>query len=553
MKSSLVKTDVLIIGAGMAGLRAALAAAEKGADVVVIGKGVSASPEVLGFNAVTGEPDSIECYFNDVRTSGKWINDPDVARRLVGDGAKEVRNLESLGMVFDKNPDGSYHVLHPLGCRYPRLVHYKSETGLAAMKLFRSRCTRLGVKIFDPVMALDIITEDKGVSGAVALDMKSGEYLSFMCKSIVLAAGGNGGIYGISTYPKGLDGGGYALAFRAGAELKDMEFQQYEPCCFVYPEELVGSLVPTTLLIAGAKLTNALGVAFLHKYGLTNENVQKNTLARAIIAEVQAGRGSDHGGVYYDLTGLPDELIIENYSIFYKPALEAGVDITKQPMEMAPAAHTCLGGVTIDANGKTSITGLYAAGEAAGGVHGANRIGGCAGAETLVFGAVSGDSAASRAKETEFGGSEESILKVTAEKERRAESLRRNKPGIDLKEIRREIGEVMMRNVGIFRSEQTLLYAENRLEEITGRLESLSVNSTKELADFYQCENALTTARIQCKASMLRKESRGVFSRTDYPERDDDNPYNVVVVKHGDSMNIKAVACGDKDAPKGKE
>ena len=548
-RSNCVKTDVLVIGAGMAGLRAAQAAAEKGGGVIVIGKGMSASPEVLGFNAVSDKRDSLDCYYNDVRTSGKRVNDPAVVRRLVNNGVKEIHNLERLGMVFDKNADGGYHTLQPLGCRYPRLVHHKSVTGIEAMKLFRDRCIGLGVKILEPVMAIDIITDSQCVVGAVALDIKSGKYISFMCKSIVLAAGGSGGIYGITTYPKGLNGDGYAMAYRAGAELRDMEFQQYEPCCFVYPKELVGNLVPTTLLIEGAKLTNALGNEFLDRYGLTKENVQKNTLVGAIMSEVQAGRGTEHGGIYYDLTELPEDVIIEGYSIFYKPALKAGVDLTKQPLEMAPAAHTCLGGVSIDAESRTSISGLYAAGEVAGGVHGANRIGGCAGAETLVFGAVSGESAANWAK-AGFNGSEEKVLKAAAEKERQAQSLASNKPGVDIKDIRKEIGHVMIKNVGIYRSEKTLLNAKKQLEEIGGRMVHVSVNGTKDIAAFYQCENALTIAKIQCEASMHRKESRGVFNRTDYPCQDDNKLYNVIITKDGNLIDIKVAACGDKEIAK---
>lgn len=537
-------SDLLVIGCGLAGVRAAQAAARMGVSVVVVGKGTCASSEIMGFNAAISTDDSIESYYNDILRSGKGINNGKVAQVLAEGASYEVSYLENMGLTFDKNADGSHHTLHTLGCTYPRLVHYKTFTGLESCRVLIEDAKKYGVRFEKQVMITDLIRYEGRIAGAIGLDLVTGTFLPFRCKAVILATGGCGGIYGISTYPRGISGDGYAIAYRAGADLVDMEFQQYEPCCFVYPEAIRGSLVPTTLLRAGAKLVNARGEEFMGKYGLTRDNAQKGELSRAIATEIAEGAGTEHGGVYYDLTGLPRNMVVVDHCLFYNPALEAGVDLTKQPAEMAPAAHTFLGGIRINEYGATSINGLFAAGEVTGGVHGANRLGGCAGAEALVFGGRAGKSAA----EYIFGKQlvcEQVFLdcmkRVNLKSTQRQEEEDKCPNIFKIQEL---LGEIMMKNVGIIRNNTNLQEAMTQLDRLQEMLSSTCINDGKKLVALYQCKNSILTARMQVTASLLRKESRGVFFRSDFcKQRDDIWLKNIIIRQNKGVMEALIETC----------
>ena len=515
MKTIKEQCDVLIIGAGAAGLRAACAAAEMGVSVRVVSEGACASPEIMGFNAVVETEDSAECFYQDLYAAGCEISDVSLARTLAEGSRKEISFLERLGLDFDRKRDGSYHTLHTLGCTYPRLVHIGAVTGSRAMAKMKSFCREQGVEFQENVRITDLVLCERSVAGAVGICMETESFIEYGCKAVVLATGGAGALHRITTYPASCAGDGYMLAFRAGAELIDMEFQQFEPCSFVYPKALQGKIVPTTLLRSGAKLLNGLGEEFMERYGLTRENARKGALSKAIAAEIQRGSCTPHGGVYYDMTMLPAELIIEGHSIFYKPAKAAGLDITKVPAEMAPAGHTYLGGVRIDAAGATSVPGLFAAGEVTGGVHGADRIGGCAGAETLVFGRLAGETAGKYAS-----GCTDRRPLSTERQRKEFEDLSKRKTGISAAKLRGRLEEVMTRYVGILRDEQGLKTALEKVRKISGEIENAS-GGEEGAAGLYRLRNMALLAEIQIQASLLRQESRGVFSRTDFPRQDD--------------------------------
>jgi fumarate reductase (CoM/CoB) subunit A len=539
-----ITTDLLVIGNGLAGIRSAQAAAQKGINVVVVSKGMSASPEVMGFNAVVSPDDSVDSYYNDIIRSGKGINNRKVARVLAEGASDEVIYLEKLGLAFDKNPDGSYHTLHTLGCDHPRLVHCKAITGVEARRILVNDAKKNGVKFMQHVMITELILNKKCIAGAVGLEMTGNLVIFFRCKAVVLATGGCGDIYDVSTYPSGIVGDGYAIAFRAGAELIDMEFQQYEPCCFVYPKVMRGRLIPTTLFRSGAKLLNGSVGEFIDKYGLTRNNVQKSDLSRAIAMEILEGRGTEHGGVYYDMTMLPRDLVVVNHSIFYNPALKAGIDLTKQKAEVAPAAHTSLGGIRIDEYGSTTVKGLFAAGEVTGGVHGSNRIGGCAGAETLVFGGKAGESAAVYVKNEEFISEKEFNDNLKIEIEKIIYRQAGDEKGSKVAYIRRKLAQIMTEKAGIVRNGKVLSEAMEELEKMRKTLSEIRVNSSRKLAALYQCENSVLTAQMQIKASMVRTESRGVFFRTDYPEqRDQIWMKNIIIQWKNGKMEATIKAC----------
>ena len=511
--------DLLVIGAGAAGLRAACAAAEKGADVLVVGKGSCVSPEIMGFNCVVEPGDDAQCFYEDIMQAGQEINNSALARELARRSVGEAEFLETLGLAFDRKEDGSLHTLGTLGCRYPRLVHYQALTGVEEVRLMSQYAKKLHVAFETEATITDLITCGGAVLGAVGLQNRDGSFVSFRAGAVVLASGGGSAIRGISTYPRTYTGDGYAIAARAGAELVDMEFQQFEPCSFVYPEALRGKIVPTTLLRSGAELRNGRGETFMERYGLSRENARKGPLSRAIASEIAAGRGTPHGGVYYDMTMLPEKMIVQDHSIFYIPAKAAGLDITKTPAEMAPASHTFMGGVAARADTSTNVRGLFVCGEVMGGVHGADRIGGNAGAEVLVFGHLAGENAAAYLARRPGDCPAFSEERSRLEAQHRAYLSRT--AGVPVSALRSKLTAVMDAHVSILREEAGLRAALTALDELDQAFEGAWADGPEGVRGLYECRNLLLFGRMQVMASLLRKESRGVFTRTDYPARDD--------------------------------
>ena len=518
-----MKTDILIIGQGAAGLRAALAAhkADPSLKILIAGKGPGVSAEIMGFNAAAVPPDSTDTFYEDIITAGCGINNRKAALALAEGAEGEITFLEEIGVALDRRDDGLPDVLGTLGATYKRLVHYKALTGSEEMKAMRQAVKDSEAVIETGIMITDLLKDEGRIAGAAGIRTDTGEFAAIEAKAVILASGGGSAAHRISTYPDTHTGDGYAMALRAGAELVDMEFQQFEPCSFVWPEALQGQIVPTTLLRAGASLRNAKGEEFMERYGLTRDNARKGPLSRAIGQEILEGRGTEHGGIYYDMTSLPDELIIEGHSIFYKPAKAAGLDITKEPAEMAPAAHTFLGGVRIDGMARTCVPGLFACGEAAGGIHGADRIGGNAGAEVLVFGRLAGESAAGYLKTVKMTD-EGSDTKPGLIKPYRDlfEEFRSRQGSISVGQILEELRTLASEKLGILRDRKHLLEAEDQLDGIEERFADAFAENQEEMKILYICRNLIQFLRMQIRASLLREESRGVFNRTDFPDPD---------------------------------
>lgn len=516
-----IRVELVVLGSGLSGLRSAIAAAEQGTDVLVISNGPSASPEVMGFNVPVEKGDSVELYCKDIESSGCGINNTLLGRKLTECAFDEVAYMESLGMTFDRKADGSLHVIQTLGSQFPRLVHYKSETGAQVLHILRKKCKELGVHFMAATTALALLHHNNIIVGVLAYDLKNHEIILCKTKAVVIATGGYGAMQRISTYPRNITGAGYAMAFRAGAELIDMEFQQYEPCTYIYPPEIGGKVIATTLLRHGATLYNGNMHEFMKDYGLTRENAQKGPLARAIFSEVQAGHGTPHGGVYYDVTMLSPEFLYGDNKIFTQPAVDAGMDLNQDMPEVMPAGHTSLGGIRVDENCRTQISNLFACGEAIGGVHGANRIGGNAGTETLVFGNIAGSNAAAYAKSAAFPSEATMEAAVSAKLEilqTRLSGLSGNKP---VDQFCSDIMDTMSKNVGIFRNEQNLLTARADIAQLKAQLGDIEIQTENDALKLFQCENMLLLAHMQIEASLIRKESRGVFFREDYPDQND--------------------------------
>ena len=533
MEHRTVYTDVLVIGSGVAGMRATMAAAEKGVKVTVVSKGGCASPEIMGLNAPVLPGDSPELYYQDVERSGYGINDSRLGRVLADRILGEVKWLENNGVCFARDAEGMYAPIHTLGTAYPRLIRAGVSTGSVIMKSLTEKCAALSIDMEMPVDILALLQAEGKVIGACGID-RDGAPVCFIAKATVLATGGCGAMQSFSTYPKPLVGDGYAMAYKAGATMVDMELQQFEPCCFVCPPEIEGKVIATTLLRHGAELRNGLGEEFMSKYGLTRSNAQKGSLARAMLSEVRAGRGTPHGGIYYDMTMLSEELLYVDHEIFTKPAVQVGMDLTKEMPEMMPAAHTNIGGVVVDAQCGCGVPGLYACGEVIGGLHGGNRLGGCAGAETVVFGHIAGDGAADYA----LSGAIAADAEIEAAWNAVAPALTPI-PGqgaaSETEEIRRTLGICLRDKLGITRNAQTIREAANTVSALRAKLDATAACDTKDAAERIHCDNMLLLAEMQIRASDMRKESRGVFFREDYPETDEVNWRKNILIRGGEN------------------
>ena len=380
--------DVLVIGGGLAGWRAAEAAVAAGRSVTLVANGSGNSPEIHALNVPAGPGDSVELFIEDTLRSGQGACDPELVEVLCRESVKLAEEFP-----FDRNADGSYKMIQPLGCSVPRCVSIDHRIGAWALARIKRALEGKVEVVKGRVTALEA-----GGSQFTATVSDAQERVPPMqAHAVVLATGGWCGKYAFSDNPPELRGDGIALAQSLGAAVRDLDAVQYEPTVALAPARLRGVPVITTMLHEGATFRNCLGEEFL-----PDRHANKDAISRAIRAEIEAGRGID-GGVWYDATGVPREILETRYADTVRRYAACGIDITREPMLVAPAPHTSLGGVVIDARCRvlradgTPIPGLFAAGEVTGGVHGRNRLGGNAGTEVFVFGRIAGKEAAGHA------------------------------------------------------------------------------------------------------------------------------------------------------------
>ncbi len=513
------ETDVLVIGAGFAGNRAALGAAAGGAKVLQTALGAGASHNIMGFSAPVVEGDSVEVIFSDVMAGSLGMSDPELTRIYAEKTAELVPDSEALGVPFKKDASGNIVPLHSLGTTYPRLVHqYQCLTGLEIQRgLNRQIRATPAITVRNNTLITDLLVENGAVRGACGIDSVSGEFLLIKCKAVVLAAGGSGRIHPFTTYPNDVTGDGMAMAWRAGLPIIDMELLQFEPCCFVTPKAIYGYCNPTTFLKMGATLTNRLGQAFVTDYS----SIQKDELSRIMQTEILEGRGTPHGGIFYDVRMIPEDVVKVNHYVHYQPALdEGGIDICKQISEVAPAGHSFQGGVVVNADCSTKVAGLFVAGENMGGVHGAKRMGGDAGGAALVFGKIAGATVAKAYKQLDLCA--DSRLAALAEPTLALVKNALARKGDDPSAFRGGIQEMMRDKVGVIKSEQGLSSALHDLDAFEAAFGRLAATPAS-LRDLLSARNMLATARMMALCAKERKESRGVHFRSDYPKQDDAN------------------------------
>jgi len=511
---------VLIVGKGLTGLVAAWQLLEQcdkeQLEIEIVSDGSGASPYVHGFNVPLHPTDSVDIFKKDTMEGGYGLSNPELVNCLCEDSEEMPALLESL-QVFLEKKDGEYKLLKPLGSTWPRVTGSGNHTGAEIMNRLNALLkSREEVTFTSSARVLRLDVKDGKVQGAVLWDKKKEQFEYREADAVLLANGGFCGIYPFSTNTADSGGDGIAMAYEAGAVLTDMEFIQFEPSVALYPEGVRGKGVITTMFYEGAVLRNGNMERFMKREGDEGpgECVGKDTLAKAIYKEMQEGVPTEHGGVYFDATGVGKEKLLESYDSYVDRYQKVNVDIAKEPFEIAPGAHTSLGGVVVGTTCETNVKGLFAAGEIIGGLHGANRVGGNAGLETLVFGRRAANGICKYLSDVKPIRQREDGISVaewlgshTTGEEQKSISLG------EIQEIRSKMEELLQSNLFVIRKGADLKKTVTLLEEMEDYIKSYS--SSKNLFEKIRLENDLICASLLAKAALARKESVGCHVRKD--------------------------------------
>jgi succinate dehydrogenase / fumarate reductase flavoprotein subunit len=554
--------DVLVVGAGGAGLRAAIEAQAAGAKVGLVCKSLLGKAHTVmaegGVAAALGHvdpEDSWQTHFRDTMVGGKLLNNPRMAQLHAMEAPDRVRELELWGAVFDRTRDGRI-LQRPFGGHsHPRLAHVGDRTGLEMIRTLQDRAVASGIDVFMECTITRLITGSAGVVGAFGYWRTTGAPVVFPARAVVLATGGFGKAWSVTSNSWEYSGDGHALAYDAGAELIDMEFVQFHPTGMVWPPGVRGLLVTEAVRGEGGILRNKDGERFMWRYlpedrrgeyAATDEEAvtwvtaqsqgritdarrppelsTRDNVSRAIYTEVREGRGTPHGGVYLDISYLPAEHVRRKLPSMYDQFKElADVDITKGPMEVGPTTHYAMGGVRVDAEtGASTAPGLFAAGEVAGGMHGANRLGGNSLSDLLVFGARTGAGAAARAAGLKDQPYVDPVQVRDAARELAAPLERAH--GEDPYALQRDLQDVMQRLVGIYRIDTDLQEAIGELAKLRARWPGLAVGGGRIYNPgwnlVFEVRNLLIVSEAIARSALQRTESRGAHSRLDHPETD---------------------------------
>ena len=543
------ETDILIIGAGGAGLRAAIAGHDSGSRVTVVTKSLLGKAHTVmaegGIAASLGNvdsKDSWEVHFNDTVVEGVYISNWKMAELLAKEAPERVIELEKYGALFDRTPEGRISQRAFGAHTYRRLCHVGDRTGLEIIKTLEDQVLHRDIVFFDELYITKLLKKNERVIGAIGLKLNSGEFYVFHAKAVIIATGGCGKIYKVTSNSWESTGDGLGLAFNAGAELMDMEMIQFHPTGMVYPPGVRGLLVTEGVRGDGGILLNSQGERYMLRYSPKKKELDaRDIVARANYAEIMAGRGTPHGGVYLDITHKGSEYIKTKLPSMYAQFKDfAGVDITKEKMEVAPTVHYQMGGIRVDPETtKTNVEGLFSAGEVASGLHGANRLGGNSLADILVFGRRSGLGAAEYVRNRKL--EDINPADVEAEKERVKSFLREN--GRNPYTIIETLSENMSDNVGIIRDEETLQKALKNLQDLKMLAPSVGVGGNlkynKGLLACLELPNMIIAAEAVIRGALMRKESRGAHARSDYPKKDPNLRKNIIYTKVGNDMKLE--------------
>ena len=577
--------DVLIIGAGGAGLRAAIEAANAGVSVGLICKSLLGKAHTVmaegGMAAAMGhndDRDNWRVHFADTMRGGQYVNNWRMTEIHAKEAPDRVRELEAWGAVFDRTTDGRINQRNFGGHRYPRLAHVGDRTGLELIRALQDHTVYLGVTVHMEYTVIDLILDEGRAAGVLAYDRHRGAFHVFAARSIILATGGVGRAYKITSNSWEGTGDGHALAYRVGAELIDMEFVQFHPTGMVWPPSVQGILVTEGVRGEGGTLKNNLGRRFMFddipdnykpqtasdpeegwRYTQGDKSARRppelltrDHVARCINREVKAGRGSPHGGVYLDIAWIKEKLPnAEEHikrklpSMYHQFKQLADLDITKEPMEVGPTTHYVMGGVRVDADSQMStVPGLFAAGECASGINGANRLGGNSLSDLIVFGKRAGEYAAAWAREHGQARLDESAV---ARLERASlEPFDRGTQGENPYKLQEDLQNTMQSLVGIVRTESEMREALQALDGYQVRAGQVGVTGHREYhAGWHTAldlRNLLTVSEAIARSALERRESRGGHFREDYPDKVAEfGTITVMVKRAGDAMQVSRV------------
>ncbi len=542
-----LKTDVLIIGAGGAGLRAAIAATEAGSSVIIASKSLLGKAHTVmaegGIAAALGNvdpQDNWKVHFTDTYVEGVYLSNWRMVELLAKEAPDRVYELERFGALFDRTPDGKI-MQRPFGAHtYRRLCYTGDKTGLELIRTLQDKVAHSPARILDEFVVTKIISVNGKVAGAFGISMRDGTFKLIECKSLIIATGGLGRLFKVTSNSWEGTGDGLALAYRAGAVLNDMEMIQFHPTGMIWPPAVRGLLVTEGVRGEGGLLYNKDNERFMLRYSPKKKELDaRDVVARAIYQEIIEGRGSEHGGVYLDITHRGAKYIKEKLPSMYMQYKEfSDIDITKERMEVAPTVHYHMGGIRVEPDtGSTNIIGLYAAGEASSGLHGANRLGGNSLTDLLVFGKIVGASAASFAKNSNQIKFDESAVREEID---RILSFTDNS-GTNPYQLIDTLRESMSKNVGILRNEKDLTKALDTIKSLIPKIKGIGVKGglrfNPGLLACLELNNLILSAELVVRGALERKESRGAHARTDFPMRKDDVWRKNIIFTYNDGKN----------------
>ncbi len=545
-------TDILILGAGGAGLMAALHAfwRDPSLSITLVSKGMLGKCGCTrmvqgGYNVALDPKDSVQAHFEDTVKGGAFLNDQDLAWALVEDAPRIVRELENkIGCLFDRRPDGRIHQKAFAGQSFDRTVHVGDLTGIEIMSRLRDQFFTTGMRCLQNTRGLELLTTADGQSviGAVLLDIQTGEFIVARAKAVILCTGAGPLMYQRSACAQEKAMDGVAMAYRAGAKLMDMEMVQFHPTGLVVPgSRLNGALLEEGLRGAGAHLFNGQNERFMERYDPEKkERSTRDRVSRASYQEMMAGRGTQNGGVWIDVSHLGAEFVEKNFTGMRDRCLRIGFDLAREKVEVAPTAHFQMGGIRINSDGFTNLEGLFAAGEDAGGVHGANRLGGNGVAESTVYGARVGDAVAGWVRQRKHADPRPEQI---AEAKATADDFLGRNTGENPWQLRDELGTVMWERAGIVRTEAKLQKALSEISTLTYRLAQISAPATRTFNLAWQqaldLRNLLVASALIARSALMRQDSRGAHFREDFPATDNTNWLkNIYVSRNGSEANL---------------
>ncbi len=563
--------DVLVIGAGGAGLRAAIEASAAGVKVGLICKSLLGKAHTVmaegGMAAAMGnvdDRDSWKVHFADTMRGGQYVNNWRMAELHAKEAPARVHELEAWGAVFDRTKEGKISQRNFGGHRYPRLAHVGDRTGLEMIRTLQDHGIHQGITVHMEYTIVDLLKDGDRIAGAFGYDRERGRFRVFKAKAVVVCTGGLGRAYKVTSNSWEGTGDGVSLAYHAGAELLDMEFIQFHPTGMIWPPSVMGILVTESVRGEGGVLRNKDGKRFMYddipdnyksqtstdpeegwRYTQNDKNAKRppelltrDHVARCINREVKAGRGSPHGGVFLDISWIKEKIpnaaehIKKKLPSMYHQFMQlANLDITKEPMEIGPTTHYAMGGIRVNGDTQaTNIPGLFAAGECAAGLHGANRLGGNSLSDLLVFGKRAGEYAAKFAKENSAGSINDAQVEAAA-REALAPFERGEKTGATADgpyQVQHELQEMMQKLVGIVRREDEMKQALDGLGKFYEREKTVAVYGHREYNPGWHTaidlKHLLTVSEAITRAAIDRKESRGGHFREDFPDKDRRRP-----------------------------